>query len=164
MPSRVKPYSVKPTGDGRTLKQRYPSSAPFMQFRHWFRPFYVMFGVYDYPQGEEYFHQPAYQDALRYLATMYTEGLIFREWPTRSIPDVVKAWNEEATVFLERSRGYSFAGNAKTLIGVTDEENAAAGTDPLGAAGQLVMDKLNTRSGFFGIPTRGGGGEPPPGH
>ena len=23
MPSRVKPYSVKPTGDGRTLKQRY---------------------------------------------------------------------------------------------------------------------------------------------
>lgn len=35
----------------RTLKQRYPNSTPFMQFRHWFRPYYIMFGVYDYPRA-----------------------------------------------------------------------------------------------------------------
>ncbi len=140
----------------RTLKDRYPDSTPYMTFRDWWRPFYVMFGVYDFPQGEDYYYQPAYRDALRYLAELYADGVIDQEWPTRQYAEWNKALNEEASTFLEGSHGYSFHGNAPALIGLTSDELAAGSVDAFGPAGQAVMDKFSTRFAFFGIPTHAG--------
>ena len=115
-----------------------------------------MFGVYDYPQGEDYYHQTAYQDALRYIADLYAAGAVDQEFPTRQYAEWNKALNEEATTFMEGTHGYSFHGNAYTLLGIDpNEELPAAGADPFGPAGQLVMDKLNAKFAFMSIPTHG---------
>lgn len=139
-----------------TLKERYPDSVPYMTFRDWWRPFYVMFGVYDYPQGEDYYHQPAYRDALRYIGELYAAGAIDQEWPTRQYAEWNKALNEEASTFMEGTHGYSFHGNAPGLLGITGDELAAAGADPFGPPGERVMDKLSARFAFMSVPTHAG--------
>ena len=103
----------------KQLKELYPDSIPYMTFRDWWWPFFVMFGVYDYPQGEDYYHQTAYQDALRYIADLYAAGAVDQEFPTRQYAEWNKALNEEATTFMEGTHGYSFHGNAPTLLGIT---------------------------------------------
>ena len=139
----------------KQLKELYPDSIPYMTFRDWWWPFFVMFGVYDYPQGEDYYHQTAYQDALRYIADLYAAGAVDQEFPTRQYAEWNKALNEEATTFMEGTHGYSFHGNAPTLLGISSEENAAAAADPFGPAGQAVLDKLNAKFAFMSIPTHG---------
>jgi putative aldouronate transport system substrate-binding protein len=140
----------------KQLKELYPDSIPYMTFRDWWWPFFVMFGVYDYPQGEDYYHQTAYQDALRYIADLYEAGAVDQEFPTRQYAEWNKALNEEASTFMEGTHGYSFHGNAYTLLGIDpNEELPAAGADPFGPAGQLVMDKLNAKFAFMSIPTHG---------
>ena len=139
----------------KQLKELYPDSIPYMTFRDWWWPFFVMFGVYDFPQGEDYYHQTAYQDALRYIADLYAAGAIDQEFPTRQYAEWNKALNEEASTFMEGTHGYSFHGNAPTLLGISSEENAAAAADPFGPAGQAVLDKLNAKFAFMSIPTHG---------
>ena len=140
----------------KTLKQRYPKSVPYMMFRNYFDIFYIMFGVFDYPQGDVYYNKDAYKDALNYVAKMYADGIIDQEWPTRQYAEWNKALNEPATVFLEGAHGYSFYGNAPTLCGITEEENTLAAADPFGPAGKLVMDKTMKYFGFMKIPSHPG--------